>query len=150
MNKYYIYTWNKDNYADRHEAQRDGAVKVREIFVPDVLTDQQRRDDVISNYFNTYVSALRDAGEVFAGDKSRIGFEIVKFKPFTVSAEVLEWNTYTTTIYAETSAEATARVKTEGIVSFEKSDVEHGTSGYDGTTIEDTQRAERLVEGEIG
>lgn len=147
--KHYIYTWNKDNYASRQDAQRDGAITVREIVVPDHLINEHR-EHFISTYFNTYVLAVRDAGDVFAGDRARIGFELVKFKPFTVSAEVLEWNTYTTTVYAETSAEATARVKTEGIVSFEKSDVEHGTTGYDGTPIEDNQRAERLVEGEIG
>ncbi|CAM0042824.1 hypothetical protein VPHK404_0025 [Vibrio phage K404] len=148
--KHYIYIWNNYVYNSRQDAQRDGAITVREIVVPDMLTDQQQRDSFITNYFNSYALAVGDAGEVFADDRARIGFELVKFKPFTVSAEVLEWNTYTTTIYAETSAEATARVKTEGIVSFEKSDVEHGTSSYDGTPIEDNQRAERLVEGEIG
>lgn len=148
--KHYIYTWNKDNYTNRQDAQRDGAITVREIVMPDHLINHQEKSDFIAIYFNTYVLAIHDAGYVFAGDRSRIGYELVKFKPFTVEAEVLEWNTYTTTIYAETSAEATARVKTEGIVSFEKSDVECGTTGYDGTPIEDNQRAERLVAGEIG
>ncbi|QZI91909.1 hypothetical protein SIPHO067v1_p0003 [Vibrio phage 51E28.1] len=148
--KHYIYTWNKDNYASRQDAQRDGAITVREIVMPDRLINHHEKSEFIATYFNTYVLALGDAGDVFAGDKARIGYELVTFKPFMVEAEVLEWNTYTTTVYAETSAEATAKVKAEGIISFEKSDVECGTTGYDGTPIEDNQRAERLVEGEIG
>lgn len=146
--KHYIYIWNKENYVDRHEAQRDGAIETHEIVVPHEY--QNAESLFVNHHLNAYKSALKLSGRVLTDDEDVLGFELVKLKPFTVSAEVLEWNTYTTTIYAEKSAEATARIKTEGIDSFEQTDVECGTSGYDGTPIEDNQRAERLVEGEIG
>ncbi|CAM0035965.1 hypothetical protein VPHK120G1_0023 [Vibrio phage K120 g1] len=146
--KHVIYIWNKENYTNRQDAQRDGAIETHEIVVPHEY--QNAESLFVNHHLNAYKSALKLSGRVLADDEDVLDFELVKLKPFTVSAEVLEWNTYTTTVYAEKSAEATARVKTVGIVSFEKSDVECGTSGYDGTPIEDNQRAERLVEGEIG
>lgn len=146
--KHYIYIWNKENYTNRQDAQRDGAIETHEIVVPHEY--QNAESLFVNHHLNAYKSALKLSGRVLTDDEDVLGFELVKLKPFTVSAEVLEWNTYTTTIYAEKSAEATARVKTGGIIGLPIDDVEHGTSSYDGTPIEDNQRAERLVGGEIG
>lgn len=130
--KHYIYTWDKDKYVNRTQAQVADALTKREIVLPDRLINRQEKQAYVRDFFNSYVLALNDSGTVFVGDSSRIGYELVRLEPHSVSAEVLEWNRYTVTIYAEDAASALAQAKEDGVVSCSPDDVESGIRGYEG------------------
>lgn len=142
--KHYIYIWDNNNYNSRREAEESGAVNKREIVVPDNIHGQEVIHRFIVDSFNAYVLAVKDAGKVLANDDQILGFELVKLKPFPVSAELLEWNRYTVTAYAETAVEAVALVKKNGVVTFKADDVETGSTDFNGEIGDDHQRFERL------
>ncbi|CAM0091176.1 hypothetical protein SIPHO059v1_p0088 [Vibrio phage 264E42.1] len=142
--KHYIYIWDDSNYNNRREAEESGAVNKHEIVVPDDIHGQEAIQRFITDAFNTYVWAVKHAGKVLANDDRILGFELVKLKPFPVSAELLEWNRYTVTAYAETAVEAVALVKRNGVVTFKTDDVETGSTEFNGEVGDDHQRFERL------
>lgn len=146
--KFVIASWRTDNYQSREEALADGAITEHEIDITGHTVETI--EEYLGEYFSIYQSGLSASSERLTAETASVDCELVQLKPFTVEAEVLEWNRYTVTVFAESGAQAVALVKAEGAVTFSSSDVESGVTGFDGSVGDDNQRGERLVEGQIG
>lgn len=121
-----IVIWNQEDYPNREAAERDGAVT--EKVIPNELTAWQRRE-----YIDAFVNGAVAASKRLKGEDV-IQYEEVELSNFVVTVEVLEWNTYTYNITAEDSDEACFKALAEN-VSMSHTDVEYGTSGYEGKDV---------------
>lgn len=137
-NKTVIVVWDTDNYLSRQAADADGAVY--EHVIPEFIGAQN-----IQDYIDAFVCGLCAAGERLKANNQVLQYEVVEFKPFTVSGRVLEWNAYTATVWAEDSHKAEQQANEDGILSYSSKNVEWGVdSAPDG--VVDTQPIHIVVQ----
>lgn len=128
-----LVVWNDENYSNRQEAEEDGAVS--EFEIPSHYDAGQRLA-----FVEGVTAALRASGERLANNTRALAFEEIVLKPYTATARVLEWNDYTTTVWAESDTKAYENVKNAGITAYVHDDVSWGVESAP-SDISITQKA---------
>lgn len=131
-----IVIWNTEDYASREAAEADKAT--HEHIIKSCIASHN-----VPNFIDAYAWGLTDACSKLLGNPDALQYEVVELHTYNVKAQVLEWNTYTVPILAESEEEALLLATENSVVSFNHADVEWGTEGYAGDDV--SQKDERIL-----